>query len=109
MGKTIIYFALVFACTCLLVGCGGSSTKKGTVEGPKPGLKGEPETQELLKAMESIANTQDLEKRVELLDRLQAAGNALVALKLTEAENRVLEEKYGAKKAELHNKIEDQF
>jgi hypothetical protein len=105
MGKTLTYLALVFSCA-LLVGCGGStSSHSGTVEA-RP-LKGEPETVELVKAMEAIARSQDLAKKVELLDSVQAAGKRLQALNLTESEQKALEDKYGAKKAELLKTIEN--
>ncbi len=107
MRKTISSLFLVFACT-LLVGCDGCTSKKtGTVEGPPPLLKGERETRALVEAMQAISDTQVLAKKLELLERVQAAGKDLVALKLTEAEEKALEDKYGAKKAELHKKIED--
>lgn len=93
-------------------GCGGPPATNGSGAPQGRGetsLRGEPETMELIQAMEDTvaARDQGREKLMAALQRVVAADRKIEGLKLTDAERKALDDRYGARKRELHKKIEE--
>lgn len=89
------------------VGCGCYS--QATNGNGETLLRGEPETKVLIKAMEDAvaAKDQGRDKLMEALQRVVTADRKIEDLKLTEAEKNALDEKYDARKKELHKSFEE--